>query len=88
MAEDGRGVQRRLEREPAMTILLQLPTPRHISGLPNRPFECGREKMIGLPLLAPSRFRLGRVVALAYGFRLEIQAISLALCPSIPALEP
>lgn len=90
MAEDGRELQRRLEREPTMTILLQPSPPRHMGRSQCRAVECpitdtsprdmGRimddyrivlvsddrkyfhisclEKMIGLPSLAPSRFKL------------------------------
>jgi hypothetical protein len=90
MAEDGREIQRRLEREPAMAILLQPSPPRHMRRAQCWAGECpipdtspryeGRimdeyrivlvsddrkyfhisclEKMIRLPSLAPSRFKL------------------------------
>jgi len=92
MAEDGREIQRRLEREPTMTILLQPSPPRHMRRAQCLAGECpivdtsprdeGRimddyrivfvsddreyfhisclEKMIRLPSLAPSRFKLDR----------------------------
>jgi hypothetical protein len=92
MAEDGREIQRRLEREPTITILLQPSPPRHMRRAQCLAGECpiadtsprdkGRiiddyrivfvsddreyfhisclEKMIRLPSLAPSRFKLDK----------------------------
>lgn len=99
MAEDGREVQRQLEREPTMTILLQPSPPRHMRRAQCWAGECpivnmsprykGRimddyrivllsddckyfhisclEKIIRLPSLAPSRFKLDTELALDMG---------------------